>query len=196
MSNGTYSNTALVLVYGAVLTLGVLLIVGAIISLLSSFTPGKQDRPRGAAHPLFSRATTYSLGLGAVVFGTAGLLGVLVFHLDPVTSILTALGAGLLVGLAALGLLVYLPSRGRDEETLIDFDAAGRRARVVIPIPGNGIGEVTFRDGEKAINLAARSTSGQPIDEGTAVVIERVTHRVAVVSPQGGDSHVFISQPS
>lgn len=196
MSNGTISDTALVLVYGAVLTLGALLIVGAIISLLSSFTPGKQDRPRGVAHPLFSRSTTYSLGLGAVVFGVAGLLGVLVFHLDPVTSILTALGAGVLVGLVALGLLIYLPPRDRDEEKLIDFDAAGRRARVVIPIPGNGVGEVTFRDGEKAINLAARSTSGQPIDEGTVVVIERVTHRVAVVSPQGEDSHIFISQPS
>ncbi len=196
MVNGIFSDTALVFVYGGVLTLGLLLIAGAIISLLRSFTPGRQDRPQGASHPLFSRAATYSLGLAAAVFGGVGLLVLLLLPIDPVVGTLVALGAGLLAGLIALGLLVYLPSRGRVEEKLIDFDATGRRATVVIPIPGNGIGEVTFRDGRKAINLAARSTTGQPIDKETIVVIERVTKRVAVVSPLGEGSHVVTTRPS
>lgn len=196
MATGLFSDTALVFIYGGVLTFGVLLITGAIISLLRSFTPGSQDRPQGSPHPLFSRAATYSLGLAAAVFGAVGLLVVLLFRLDPVVGTLVALGAGLLAGLIALGLLVYLPSRGRMEESLIDFDATGRRARVVIPIPGNGIGEVTFRDGDKTINLAARSTAGQPIDKEITVIIERVTRRVAVVSPLGEGSHIIISRQS
>lgn len=183
---GILPNTALIFVYGGVLTFGILLIVGAIISLLRSFTPGHRNRSRGATHPLFSRASTYSLGLGAVVFGGVGLLIALLFRPQPATGLLIALGAGLLVGLIALGLLVYLPSREQAEESLINFDAAGRQATVVIAIPDNGVGEVTFRNGEQAINLAARSAAGRPITKETVVVIERVTHRVAVVSPSEG----------
>lgn len=183
--NGILSNSALILVYSGVLVIGLILIGGAIISLLRSFTPGKQTRPSGATNPILSRATGYSLGLGAVVFGVAGLIAQLLIHLEPATGILVALALGLITGLIALGLLTYLPSRGKAEEALIDFDATGRRAEVVIAIPGNGLGEVTFRDGKDVINLGARSASGRPIAKGAIVVIERVTNRIAVVSPLG-----------
>jgi hypothetical protein len=79
--------------------------------------------------------------------------------------------------------LVYLPSRGRAEEALLDFDATGRRAEVIIAIPANGLGEVAFPNGEERVNLGARSAGGQPIVAGATVVIERVTRRIAVVSP-------------
>ncbi len=182
MGNGI-SNTALVLVYGGVLLIGLLLIGGAIVSLLRSFTPGSQARPVSAAGPGFSRATTYSLGLSAAVFGGVGLIAQLIFHVDPQTGVLLALAVGLVAGFIALALLVYLPSRGRVEEALIDIDVSGRHAEVVIAIPGNGLGEVVFRDGAERINLGARSATGRPIEEGVIVVIERVTKRIAVVSP-------------
>lgn len=194
MENGILSNTALAFIYGGILVMGLALVAGAIISLLRSFTPGSQARPKGSLHPLFSRATSYSLGLGEVVFGAVGLFCVFLFHLDPVVGILVSLGAGLLVGLIALGLLVYLPSRGKTEEALIDFDAGGRHAEVVIPIPGNGLGEVAFRNGNEQINLGARSATGQPITINTTVVIERVTKRVAVVTPLVEGSTVFINR--
>ena len=182
--NTILSNSALTLVYSGVLLLGLALIGGAIVSLLRSFTPGSQSRPQGSTHPLFSRAALYSLGLGAAVFGGVGLLLLLVFRVAPASSVLWALGAGLLVGLVALGLLVYLPARDQVEEALIDFDAAGRRARVIIPIPANGLGEVALvDDGGEPIHLGARAATGAAIDAGVTVVIERVTKRVAVVSP-------------
>lgn len=190
MENGILSDTGLVFVYGGMLTLGLALIAGAIISLLRSFTPGSQNRPQNSSHPLFNRATTYSFGLGAAVFGAAGLLAVILFRLDPVVGILISLGLGLLAGLIALGILVYLPSIGRAEEKLIDYDVAGRRAKVIITIPGNGLGEVVFLDGKKQINLGARSTTGLPIEKGATVVIERVTKRVAVVTPLTEGSNV------
>lgn len=190
MMNGWPSNTALVVVYFGVLAIGLALIAGAIVSLLRSFTPGSQKRPAGTTHPLLSRAGGYSLGLGAAVFGAVGLLGLLLFKLAPNTSVVVALGFGLVVGFIALALLVYLPSRGKVEEALIDFDAAGRRAEVVIPIPAAGLGEVTFVNGAERVHLGARSATGRAIPAGAAVVIERVTKRVAVVSPLGQDSAV------
>lgn len=180
--NGWLSNTALVIVYFGVLAIGLALVAGAIISLLRSFTPGSQTRPAGITHPLLSRAVSYSLGLGATVFGAVGLLVSLLFDLSPNTSVLVALGCGLVVGFIALALLVYLPSRGKAEEVLLDFDATGRRAEVVIAIPAVGLGEVAFVDGEERVHLGARSATGKPIAAGAAVVIERVTKRVAVVS--------------
>lgn len=177
-------NSALVLVYSGVLVIGLALIGGAIVSLLRSFTPGRQARPQPAANPLLSRAALYSLGLGAAIFGGAGLFTLLVLRVAPTNSVLWALAAGLVAGFAALALLVYLPARGQVEEAMIDFDAAGRRAQVVIPIPANGLGEVVLVGGDgEVVNLGARTATGVTIDAGVTVVIERVTKRIAVVSP-------------
>jgi len=133
---------------------------------------------------LFSRAVFYSLGLGAAVFGGVGLLALLLLRVAPTSSILWSLGVGLLAGFAALALLVYLPRRGQVEEALLDFDAAGRRAQVVIPIPANGLGEVALvDDGGEVLHLGARAATGATIAAGATVVIERVSKRVAVVSP-------------
>lgn len=180
--NGFSSNIALIIIYVSLLVVGLAFVVGAVISLLRSFTPGRQSRPAGSAGPIISRAWSYSLGLGAAVFGAAGLLLLLVFDLDPAMSVLVALGLGLIIGFLALALLVYLPSHDQAREALIDFDAAGCRANVVISIPANGLGEVTFRHDKERINLGARSANGLPIAKGVVVVIERVTKRVAVVS--------------
>jgi len=187
---GILPNAASILLYGGILTFGILLIVLAIISLLRSFTPGRQERARKSSHPLLGRGATYSLGLGATLFGAVGLLATLFFSLDTTAIFLLALIVGLVTGVAALGLLVYWPSRGRVEDTLLDFDAIGLHAQVVIPIPSNGIGEVTFAHGVRTINLAARSASGQSISEGVTVIIERVTHRVAVVILSADKDHI------
>ncbi len=178
-----FSNNALIIIYIGVLLVGLVLVAGAIVSLLRSFTPGRQSRPQPASRPVVSRAATYSLGLGAIVFGGAGLIAQLLFRLEPATGVIIALGLGLVVSLIAMALLAWLPARGRALEALIDFDATGRRARVVIPIPANGLGEITFRNGDEVVNLGARSSFNQSIAVGETVVIERVTQRIAVVTP-------------
>ena len=186
--NEISANIALVIVFIGVLIVGLVLVAGAIISLLRSFTPGRQSRPAAASPPLLSRAAGYSLGLGAAVLGVVGLIALLLFDATPETSILVGLGAGLAVALIALILLVYWPSRREVEKALIDFDATGRRAQVVIDIPPNGLGEIAFHNGQERVNLGARSAAGRPISQGTTVVIERVTRRVAVVSPLDDDN--------
>jgi hypothetical protein len=177
------SNSALVLVYIGVLVIGLALIGGAIVSLLRSFTPGQQSQPGGKAGSGLSRVTTYSLGLGAAVFGAVGLIAHFVFQADPATGVIWSLGIGLLAGFIALALFFYRPSRSGVEEAILDFDAAGRRAEVIIAIPSNGLGEIAFHNGGERINLGARSATGRPIGRGALVVIERVSNHIAVVSP-------------
>lgn len=172
-----------VLVYSALLVIGLALIGAAIVSLLRSFTPGSQARP-GEGVPLkLGRATIYSLGLGAAVAGAVGLLALLVFRVGTTASVLWTAGAGLVVSLVAEAILVYLPNRRQVEETLTAVDADGREARVVIAIPPGGVGEVAFRDGDGDVHLGARSAGGEAIAPDMRVRIERVSHRVAIVIP-------------
>ncbi len=181
--DGILFNPALLIVYSGVLLIGLVLAGGAIFSLLRSFTPGHQSRPKDAARPPLSRAAGYSLGLGAIAFGAAGLILELFFDPDPATGVIVALAAGMITGLVALSALSGLSSSSPTDEALLKFDATGRHATVVIPIPAGGLGEITFREGQETINLGARSAAGRSIAKGTAVIIERVSYHVAVVSP-------------
>ncbi|MBX7253144.1 MAG: hypothetical protein K1X50_14270, partial [Candidatus Promineofilum sp.] len=95
--------------------------------------------------------------------------------------------AGLLAGLVAAFIFVVAPNRRRREEAGLAIAADGREARVVILIPASGLGEVAYQDGAEAIHLGARSATGQLIDAGRRVRIERVAHRVAIVHPLDGD---------
>jgi len=176
------SNSALAVVYGLVLVVGLMFIGAAIISLLRSFTPGRQAATGPASHRL-NRAATYAVGLGAAVCGGAGLLAVLVFHVTPAAGVIGSLAAGLIVAFVAQFVLVWLSGRDRAEEVTRAVDAGGRVARVVIPIPPNGLGEVAYYDGEEEVHLGARSSAGRAIPPDTPVFIERVTNRVAVVRP-------------
>ena len=179
-----FPNSALVIVYGLVLLVGLALIAVAVLSLLRSFTPGSQSETGQAANRRLNRAATYALGLGTAVIGAVGLLALLVFRAEPTRSVIWSLGFGLVAGFAAELVLVYLSGRGQGEETALAVDADGRVARVVIPIPANGVGEVAYRDGEEMVHLGARSVEGRAIPQGAAVYIERVTNRIAVVRRQ------------
>ena len=119
--------------------------------------------------------------------GGVGLLALLLLRAGPGTSLLAALGAGLLSGLVAAFIFVVAPNRRRREEAGLAIAADGREARVVIPIPASGLGEVAYQDGAEAIHLGARSATGQLIDAGRRVRIERIVHRVAIVRPLDGN---------
>ena len=179
------SHSVLLVVYGGALAVGLAFIGLAVVSLLRSFTPGSQAAADGRGRRL-NRALTYSLGLGAAVLGGVGLLALLVLRLSPAASLAWALGAALVAGALAEIILVYLPNQRRQEEAGIAIEADGREARVVIPIPASGLGEVVYQDGAETIHLGARSATGQPIGRDSRVRIERVAGRVAIVRPATG----------
>ncbi len=176
------SSTA-ILLYSLALVAGLVMVSGAVYSLLRSFTPGRQKRSGGATPRLITRGSVYSVGLGLAVLGGVGLAARLLVRVAPPVDLIAAAVAGLVVTLIALFLFVFWPSRGQAEEAALDIDAAGRRARVVIAIPANGLGEITLLDGPEPLNLGARSGDGRAIPAGATVLIRRVNRRIAVVSP-------------
>ena len=178
------SHSVLLVIYSGALLVGLVLIGLAVVSLLRSFTPGSQAANEGGGRRP-NRGLAYSLGLGAAVLGAIGLLTLLVLRLSSQVTLVWALGGGLVVGALAEILLVYLPNRRQVAETAIAIDADGREARVVIPIPASGLGEVVYQDGAETIHLGARSATGEPIGRDSRVRIERVARRVAVVRPVG-----------
>ena len=180
------SHSVLLILYSGALAIGLALIGVAVVSLLRSFTPGSQPSAEGQSRRL-NRGAAYALGLGAAVAGGSGLLALLLLRAGPGTSLLAALGAGLLAGLVAAFIFVIAPNRRRHEEAGLAIAADGREARVVIPVPASGLGEVAYQDGAAAIHLGARSATGQLIDAGRRVRIERVAHRVAIVHPLDGN---------
>lgn len=179
--SGFLSRSVLLAIYGGALAVGLALIAAAVISLLRSFTPGSQPAAEGQSRRL-NRGAIYAVGLGVAVLGGAG-LGALLLRLSPELSTVTALGAGLLVGLVAALLLIYVPNRRRREETGLAIEADGREARVVIAIPASGLGEVAYDDGAETVHLGARSATGRTIAADSQVRIERLAGRVAVVRP-------------
>ena len=180
------NDVALIIVYCGVALIGLALVGGAIVSLLRSFTPGRQPRPRATSTPPASRsshrATSYSLGLGAAVFGLTGLAGSLLFQLEPATGVIVSLGMGLVVGFVALVILAGRPAPGLKDSMIPGFDVTGLRAEVVIAIPPGGLGEIALQHNKGQVNLGARSATGGPVAAGTLVVIERVANHVAIVS--------------
>ena len=65
----------------------------------------------------------------------------------------------------------------------LSTDAVGRDAQVIITVPSDGLGEITFDNVSGRVTLGARSATGKQIVNGQAVRIEEVTGRVALVRP-------------
>jgi len=60
----------------------------------------------------------------------------------------------------------------------------GRPARVVVPIPAGGIGQVRCQLGEELVDKIARSSDGSAIPENTAVTVTEVLGDAVIVARQ------------
>jgi hypothetical protein len=175
--------SALTFVYGGVLILGLLIMASSLVALARSFTAGSQAPSQPGAGRSLLRAAGFSLGLAAFVFGAVGLLAELVWQFSPASGILWSLAAGLIAGFFTQIILVWRSGRQAAEEQAIEYDVAGKEAEVLITVPAGGLGEILYRDTEGPIHLGASSSSGQSIETGARVIIERVSNRVAIVRP-------------
>lgn len=165
----------------------VLLIVGLLVSLLGllgwrrSFRPGSQASPDASGHIV--RLLPIALGVGAAVFGLAGLVLGQLANLGPGATVIWALATGLLAGFVVQAVLYYRLLRDETAATDETDSAAGLPATVVITIPGNGIGQIAYEHGGRTVQCGASSLTFEAIPQGTTVVIERVVRRIAQVRP-------------
>jgi membrane protein implicated in regulation of membrane protease activity len=136
----------------------------------------------------FVSISPFSLAMFGAVFGLVGLITRIWLEMEPIPSILWAAGSGILIGIAAQAFFLYVLSPSKSSHYSLEEDAIGRDAEVVITIPSEGMGQITFNNVSGRVTLGARSAAGQPIRSGEVVVIEKIVGRVALVRPTSEES--------
>lgn len=132
----------------------------------------------------FVNISPFALAMFGATFGLVGLITRLWLDMEAIPSVLWAAGLGLAIGGVAQGLFVYVLSPSKSSHFSLDSDAVGREAEVIITIPGNGRGQITFDNVSGRVTLGARSATGRQIRTGEVVTIDKIVGRLAVVSPR------------
>ena len=148
--------------------------------------PVHVDVGAGVDHPEVSVPSLSPVTIASFVtaFGAFGLIALGLFEVSARWSLAWAAGGGLVVAVIAhfaFGYFLIAP-QGSSEVKLQDI--VGAVAEVTTPISARGVGAVAFVAQGGRVTYTARSATGEPIQRGTAVVIERVVGGVVVVRPQ------------
>ena len=131
----------------------------------------------------FISISPFALAMFGTAFGLTGLITRLWLEMEPLPSIVAATAVGLLVGGASQLLFLRVLSPTKSSHFSLAEDATGREAEVIVTVPSDGIGTVAYDNVSGRVTLGARSATGEQIQNGRTVRIEKVTGRVAVVRP-------------
>jgi membrane protein implicated in regulation of membrane protease activity len=122
------------------------------------------------------------LSVLVTAFGASGAIAI---HLGLSTAAATAIASA---GGFACGFLVYQFARFLySQQATTEITAAGilgRSARVIVPIPPGGVGQIRIQSGEELIDKVARSRSGGPVAANSIVIVEEVLGEIVIVQPQ------------
>lgn len=131
----------------------------------------------------FLSVSPFALAMFGAAFGLTGLVTRLWLDMTAIPSILWATGAGVVVGAASQVFFIYVLSPSKSSHFSLQQDALNREVEVITTIPADGLGEIAFDNVSGRVKLGARSSTGEQIRRGALVRIERITGRVAVVTP-------------
>lgn len=131
----------------------------------------------------FISLSPFALAMFGVTFGLTGLITRIWLEMAAIPSVLWASLFGVVIGGVAQALFIYVLSPSKSSHFSLSDDAVGREAEVVITIPGSGQGRIAYDNISGRVALGARSLTGRQIKSGEFVKIERITGRVAFVSP-------------
>lgn len=129
----------------------------------------------------FINVSPFALAMFGTAFGMVGIITRVWFNMEPIPSLLWAVGLGIVIGGLGQALFIYVLSPSRSSHYQLQDDAIGRDAEVITSIPDGGLGEIAFNNVSGRVKLAARSSSGDPIPYGEVVVVKRIVGRVAFV---------------
>lgn len=131
----------------------------------------------------FINISPFAMAMFGSTFGLVGLITRVWLDMEAIPSILWASGIGFVVGGLAQALFIYILSPSKSSHYSLVDDAIGREAEVIITIPDNGRGQITFNNVSGRVTLGARSATGNQIRTGDLVVIEKIVGQVAIVRP-------------
>lgn len=176
-----FSSGTLNLVYAGILVLS---FVFAVITLIGAGVGDVLDVGVDGDTDLdFIHISPFALAIFGSTFGLVGLVTRLWLEQGAIASVLWAAGIGLIFGALAQAAFIYILSPSKSSHYSLESDAVGREAEVIITIPGNGLGQIAYNNVSGRVNLGARSMTGQSINTGEIVKIERIVGRVAFVQP-------------
>lgn len=178
-----FSSGALTFIYAIILLVS---FIFAVMSLFGADFGDSMDVGLDAdvdADMSFISLSPFVLAMFGAAFGLTGLITRLYFEMDPLPSILWSTGVGLVVGVLAQVLFLYVLSPSKSSHYSLKEDAKGREAEVIITIPPDGVGTIAFDNVSGRVTLGARSANNSEIKRGAFVTIDRITGRVAVVHP-------------
>ncbi len=131
----------------------------------------------------FMSISPFTLAAFGATFGVCGLITHMWLGMEPIASILWATGLGLLIAAIAQAFFIYVLAPSRSSHYSLQEDAVGREAEVVLTIPANGIGQISFNNVSGRVTLGARAETVGELHAGDRVIIEKVMGRVALVRP-------------
>lgn len=116
-------------------------------------------------------------------FGASGLISVTLLDAGRATSLILALAGGLIIGLLAQLLFMYVLSPTISSE-IRQAKLVGLTGEITTPIPANGVGQIALIAEGSRITFSARSTKhGEVVPRGMPVRVERISGNIAYVSP-------------
>jgi hypothetical protein len=192
-----FSNSlGLTLIYLALLVVGivyaVLILIGGAFSDLH--LPGL-DVDAGSVHVDFGGVdhpevnvpslSPVTLASFVTAFGAFGLIALGLINTTPAWSLAWAVGGAVAVaGIAhfAFGYFLIRP-QGSSEVQLKDI--IGAVGEVTVPIPEDGLGEITFVAQGGRRTFPARAAGGAALKRGATVVIDQLVGGTVLVRPQG-----------
>ncbi len=178
-----FSSGALNFVYAAAVLVS---FIFAIVTLLGAEFGDAFDLDGGVDADTgidFISISPFGLAMFGAAFGLTGLITRLWFDMNAGPSLVLATLAGLIIGGMAQALFLYVFTPSKSSHYSLSTDAVGRDAQVIVTVPSEGLGKITFDNVSGRVTLGARSATGKQIVNGQAVRIEDVTGRVAVVRP-------------
>jgi hypothetical protein len=116
-------------------------------------------------------------------FGAFGLASATLLHAPPIISLLVAAVGGVLVGGMAQLFFIQVLSRSTSSNIQL-HTVKGMSAKVTVPIPEAGIGQVAVVLSGTRLALSARASDGEAIPRDIEVIVDSVRDGVAYVSTE------------
>jgi len=154
-----------------------LLVVALFFGEIFEHLDGAADHDFGHGGPSF-----FSVRIISVFITAFGGFGAVATHYG--FGVLTSSGVGFLSGATFAGLIYAFASFLFGQQASTDIhprDVVGQAARVVVPIPRDGVGQVRCQIGEQLLDKIARTRDGDAIAENAAVMVVDVLGDTVIV---------------
>lgn len=120
----------------------------------------------------------------ATSFGGIGLIATQLLGVPDTISLIFATGGATLIAAGMFFFYSRVLIAGQGSSEVRASDIRGKTAEVIIPIPGQGLGQVAIVARGARTTRSARSANGEAIPRGTVVTVQSVSGSNVIVSRQ------------